>query len=525
MQAAIRRTRFRVLIALTAVAVPLVAANAAQAAMAGANPATTMLRPDLRSAQITNFNSSTGATTIQVCFDKQIGSTPDASEFLAGNYRLDEVTGDSATRDANGSCANVVWSSTFIDPQQRTYVTADFGAVVNAANGLENWEDSVALKGSNSHNGTRGHAAAPDLEGVTINTATNTINYTMDQIVGGTDGTGCFYAVRQDGTQVEANSGGPFTPDVSFSGNVISVTYGEKLQPNPGIPVVQASIRTDCAFAADATTSIANFEGMTTTAPGTGGFSDNPDLTAITVSDDGRTADYTFDTAVKLVGSAGDFDLAGSAGFLDGQFCEGTAATVVNQNTVRAHFSTPCEQFNEYWVWAEVDAGGVEAKNNGFENAQMSLPTGGNVGAFANGFTTGPEAFSTTFNNSNGVVSIVLDQRFTNDSLFDINLVDETGNELPATPTNVSGAGGPAGPVVAQAQFTPGEVAGARSLLLDSCAFETAAGFCNVDQNLAPAAGTPKRQVKHGHVVRHHTSKRAWKHMKRAAKRHLKHIA
>ena len=82
MQAAIRRTRFRVLIAFAVVAVPLLAAGPAHAAMAGANPGTTGLRPDLRSAQITGFNSTTGATTMQVCFDKQISSTPDASELL-----------------------------------------------------------------------------------------------------------------------------------------------------------------------------------------------------------------------------------------------------------------------------------------------------------------------------------------------------------------------------------------------------------------------------------------------------------
>ena len=145
---------------------------------------------------------------------------------------------------------------------------------------------------------------------------------------------------------------------------------------------------------------------------------------------------------------------------------------------------------------------------------------GGNAGAFANGFTTGPEAFSTTFNNSNGVVSIVLDQRFAG-FVHRTSAWSTTPAPSPVHPDLVAGAGGPAGPSVAQAQFTPGQVAGAKSLLLDDGrVHRPTAGYPNVDQNLAPASGTPKRQVKHGHVVRHHTSKRAWKHMKRAAKRH-----
>ena len=90
MEEASVRPRLAVLIGLAAISTSLLAAGQAHAAMAGANPATTGLRPALRSAQITNFDSTSGATTIQVCFDQAISSTPFAAGFQVGNYRRAE---------------------------------------------------------------------------------------------------------------------------------------------------------------------------------------------------------------------------------------------------------------------------------------------------------------------------------------------------------------------------------------------------------------------------------------------------
>ncbi len=52
----------------------------------------------------------------------------------------------------------------------------------------------------------------------------------------------------------------------------------------------------------------------------------------------------------------------------------------------------------------------VAAPGAGNTDPEGGVPAGGNAGAFANGFTTGPEAFSRRSDNSTGVVSIVLDQ-------------------------------------------------------------------------------------------------------------------
>ena len=54
---------------------------------------TTGLRPDLRSAQITGFDSTTGATTIQVCFDKQIEHAERGLRLHGRQYRQAETRG------------------------------------------------------------------------------------------------------------------------------------------------------------------------------------------------------------------------------------------------------------------------------------------------------------------------------------------------------------------------------------------------------------------------------------------------
>ena len=517
MDVARSRRRFGLLIALAAIAVPLLAAGPAHAAMAGANPATTGLRPALRSAQITSFNSTTGATTIQVCFDQAISSTPFAAGFQVGSYRQAETAGDSASRDPNGRCANVVYSSSFIDPQQRTYVHVDLGAVVNPAIGApagQNGPDSVALNGSNSHNGTRGHATSPDLEGITLSQAPPAVNYVMDEpVAGAANGAGDYSVTLQDGTTVPNPGGG-----VTFSGNTVTVPYAPGTLGSPGNQVVRGTVEYNRV--AEATQGITNVNRMTATAPGTGGFSSNPDLIAITVSADGQTADFTFDENILPAGGSisGGSLYVGTSDSLNLCFnaVALTAADIVNGNTVRV--TTPnlaCgggvtpDQINEYFVWGDVDPGIVEGTGApaGRTNPVAGIPTGTNQGAFANGFTTGPEAFSTAFDTSTGVVTINLDQRFASFNTPSIILVDDSGSETPFSPTTVSGSGGPAGPTVARAQFTPGEVAGARSLFLSGAtvlppAFVTANGYGNVDQILSPTP-TAKRQHKHRHVVRH----------------------
>ncbi len=448
-----RSARFGLLIAVAAVAVPLLAAGSAQAAMAGASPGTTTLRPDLRSANITSFDSSTGATTIQVCFDKQIASVPTASQIFVGGYSsfFTLIPADSATRDANGTCANATWSTTDIDATQRTFVQvgnpglAGVGgpcAVANVANGYCNLPDSVALGGSSTHNGTRGFSIAPDLTGITINQATLTVNYVMDQEVAvAGSSAACWTTTTQDGV-VHPSSGVP--ANVTFSGNVVAVKFtapGALGSPGPPPnPVVRANMDPGCVQGRpDATTTNPGRESAT--APGTGGLGNNPDLIAVTLASDQSFADFTFDENVALGPNAnnpGDFVITtsddpvvscSSAAAL-------TAANIVGANTVRVPLTPGCQNLGEYLVNGYVNNAVVTGINApaGRNNPEAGLPTGGNSGAFANGFTTGPDAFSTAFNTSTGVVSISLDQRFGAFATGSIRLVDDAGALSPRQP-------------------------------------------------------------------------------------------
>jgi hypothetical protein len=245
---------------------------------------------------------------------------------------------------------------------------------------------------------------------------------------------------------------------------------------------------------------------MTAAMPGTGGITDAPDLIAATLAADGSYVDFLFDEVIEPGPNFNTFypngfavELAGSDRILSTPVAA-TDISIVNDNTVRVKFPNNAD-VSEYEVWAQVGAGvvqrlgsgqgggdGVERQGQQVANPAAGVPMGGNSGAFATGFTTGPEALSVAFDNTAGIASVRLDQRF---GFFDspsIRLVDDAGALLPGTPISVSGAGGPAGQVIATAQFTPGEVSGARSLLLNTGAFTTNIGYPNVSQIVSPTA-------------------------------------
>jgi hypothetical protein len=259
---------------------------------------------------------------------------------------------------------------------------------------------------------------------------------------------------------------------------------------------------------------------QTVAAPGTGGATTRPDLIAVTITNDGTTATahFQFDSTITFPGghpAAGDFFIGQSD---NNPGCSvGAGATITPAtNTVNADLTSCLGNLkDEYYVWADARAGSVQ-NLTAQPNPSEGVPTGGNSGAFANGFTTGPDAFSTTFDNSTNQVNVVLDQRFFADSPANIGLLDDTGDELPVTVTNVAGGGSAtAGPVTTTLTFS-GDISGARSLWLAGPAFLTAAGYANVPQILAPPTAAKHLAHKHGHVKWHHATK---VHSKRLAKR------
>jgi hypothetical protein len=161
------------------------------------------------------------------------------------------------------------------------------------------------------------------------------------------------------------------------------------------------------------------------TVPGTAGITARPDLvSAAIVQASGNPTnqiDYTFDQPIST-GSARDF----TAVLSNGQEIQGDAESVISANTVRVTFNTSgLQNFQEMAVKASAysayngctfgtNCGAVVGVNTvgGSHpiNTTGGVSIGGNAGAFATGYTTGPDARSVTFNNSNGTVTIQMDQ-------------------------------------------------------------------------------------------------------------------
>ena len=87
-----------------ALAAMLLVPVSANAAMGGANPEVATLTPNLRSVTLTAVDTTNVTTTVTFCFDKPIGSLPNAGSLRVGTYRQFEKAADSATR-VGTSCA------------------------------------------------------------------------------------------------------------------------------------------------------------------------------------------------------------------------------------------------------------------------------------------------------------------------------------------------------------------------------------------------------------------------------------
>jgi hypothetical protein len=224
----------------------------------------------------------------------------------------------------------------------------------------------------------------------------------------------------------------------------------------------------------------------------------------------------------------------------DGEEEPATSETIISSNTVRATFSAgQLQNFAERIV--EASAYGCATRSNGCPssagagavqsvnpsagavtrfNATGGVPVGDNAGAFATGYTTGPDARSVTFNNSNGTVTVQMDQRVDPGSLCDYSggtcgngyfeLLDNTGTVIDPQPLSASVINN--SPFQSQVALTypPGDLARSTQLLISgnpidggghvfgNCSFAGDEGSpgngvtdeqCAVRQVISPTAG------------------------------------
>jgi hypothetical protein len=492
-----RRSAVRLTIGLGVLAAfPFVGAGVAQAAMAGANPLTTAdsaQRPDLRTVHIIPGNQA------QFCFNKALanlgpsGATMAPSSFDLGGYRWDTSASAQAVNvdSGNTNCVDATISLSPNGGSGRRLADYTFGSVFDAgvksniggSGSPGNVGDSTANLDSTSHSGTTGHTAGPDLQGVAIDTTNNRIVYQLDQgfdsgtfqgagganlantmrRFGYTDGNGLSHfgdpSLAATKLVFDANAG---TVAIPFSAgdrvqDAVRAWILRTANPTPATPVGTPNGRGGMTDNAGNT----NSEGtppqevsnplLSVIVPGSGGAASSPNLIAASLvpgSTGTNAIDYTFDTGVNVATGTGNGAPQFTAVASNGQEVLGESAVVLpGGTTIRVTFAPTAniQNFQEMIVAASVygdgdiaGQGGAVSSSNGAENTPGGLPVGDNAGAFGNGFTNGPDAFSVSFNKSTGEVIIPFDQRVCTINNSGFQLLAASGTSISATPTSTS---------------------------------------------------------------------------------------
>ena len=434
-------------------AFPFLASGVAQAAMAGGNPLTTTNRPDLRTVHV-----NSAADQAEFCFDKTIsntgpqGGTLDATRFMLGGYRFDvAVAGLSVGVDtANTNCAQVGFSR---DLSQYSFGTVADNAVVWNAGGngaLGNIGDSTANLDSVSHSGTADHTTGPDLVSVLIDNTNNRIIYNFDKSVGsisaGTDQRFLFYDSNGKAryAQFVVGSGGASIA-VQFA-NADSVSLAKLAVVIRGVAGSEGQptgTTHDCTSTSDSAPFAACDQGgdfqtgaPTESVPVGDGLTARPGLlSAALVPGPSNQIDFNFSLPITQ-GEASDLVAVTS----NGQEVQANSETILSTPssscgtcTVRATFSNAnLQNFQEEVVKAVaygcdqqsgpfgqcMGDGAVESVNppagaQTRNNTTGGVSVGDNAGAFATGYSSGPDARSVTFS-SNGTVVVQMDQRVMN---------------------------------------------------------------------------------------------------------------
>ncbi|MGI8714932.1 MAG: hypothetical protein ACR2NR_17485 [Solirubrobacteraceae bacterium] len=539
----LKRASFaRFAVGMAVLAFPLLAVGTAQAAIAGANPESTINRPDLVSA-----TAITG-TDVDFCFDKVLNNTGlVAGKFTLTGYRSGRtVTASSVlleqTVDTTGECVRATFAGTganaVTDIGQYTIGKVALGAVQTTATVTNPLADSTTLivpaSLNPTHNGTAGFTTGPDITGVLPDPTTNTITFTEDQAISTTVvPTATLFTFTRSGGSVCTGMGTPLV-----SGDSITVAFA----PRATCPVsdaVRAGQLTGAVTAADDPGPPAApgppdqaIVPASASNPGTG-VTSLPDLTSTILETGGQAVDYTFDKQVSVVTPTGFTAVLSNSATVPSSGASVLSSTATS-TTIRVVF-TGLANFDEYLVRGAVSPGAVtEVSPPNNPNANDSAPAGDNAGAFARGFTTAPDVFGATISRTNGVVTLGLDQRAFTLGAGTINLLDSTGNIVATSsvgavtlPTQV------AGPELITVQFSPGQAATATNVSVGAGALVTSAPVSaqnvaqilsgTVTSSLLHSAKLHKAQSKKQIAARKAQIRRQEKALRAKFFRHLKH--
>jgi hypothetical protein len=223
--------------------------------------------------------------------------------------------------------------------------------------------------------------------------------------------------------------------------------------------------------------------------PNTTGTTVLPDVISATLEANGSAIDYVFDKSVSVTNPTA-FRAVLSTGLTVASTSAQVIATSTSSTTIRATFGIgglDVSLFDEYIVVGAVNAGAVtETSAPLLANAADARPAGDNAGAFARGFTTGPDAINATVNKTTGVVTVTLDQRAFTSTPADIFAVDSTGNAFASpAPGSVTLPTQAAGPQTITIAFSTAQASLLANLNLRPGALTTILGETNVDQILS----------------------------------------
>jgi hypothetical protein len=441
--------------------------------MAGANPLTTTNRPDLRTVHVNQaLDHAQWCFDKAVANSPPGGGAFKPEGFHLGGYRFDTYLGavTVAVDSSNTNCIQGTMeqkdssdgSAKVRDLKSYSFGSVDDNQVVFNAGGSQapgNIGDSTANLDSNSHNGTVDHTTAPDLVGVGApDTTNNQIIYSFDQenrhsgsgtpsawIVQGT-GRFLFYdsnGVAHPGVPIGADTAGnvlvqfctgaglPLTiatfctntgvnPDAVSTAKRAVVIRGNRDTNNNGSPVQSGDPSNNTgAVKENGGDDQSDSPVESVAVPGTSGLTNRPDLLSAALvpgAQGTNQIDYTFSVPIST-GHASNFTAVAS----NAQEVEGDAETVISPNTVRVTFPSALQSIQEMLVKASAygphprsngdTQGAVLSVNAPKGNSTGGVPVGNNAGAFATGFSNGPDAFSVTFDNATGSVAVQMDQR------------------------------------------------------------------------------------------------------------------
>jgi hypothetical protein len=496
----------RTAVGLAALAASLVGAGSAQAAL-GTSP---QFAPQNR-PYLTSVTDQGGTGLVNFCFGTSGGQAITApaggynpNDFLLVGYDESDDQNADTVAQLNNNCLQATFGGTQTTEFSIGQVDNDAVVAIISGNPVGNLNDSAPLIGSSSTNGTRGFTTGLDLVNV-LSPGSNRLAFVFDQDVdtdslpGGCPGAGCIttdFLFYDGGGALHGNGGAAI---ISVSDNIIVVQY-----LNPPDPVADARIglvrhgaealgnRIDADSDGDETSF--GSAGVAGT-PGSGNTASiEPTGAALVNGGNSNQVNFTFETNVAAglaspacftVTSANDNREFGDAISINGNTVTVTfnGIQVLTENLVRAAVVAPDPGPTPTPPAADPN-NCVQSTTGAVPNTMAGLPIGGNVGAVATGYTTGPEALG-GITVSGGNITVPVDARVdpTSINLGDINLLDDQGNVLGGAPSNasVTGNGSPTDPHAVTFTYDPVAVAAAAGMQWLDNAMSSFSGQDEVD--------------------------------------------